>query len=139
MYICNKNDIMNLLYLTYEEIKSKMDNLLRERDSIMNDCAKKDLKFDDFMEKARDVSEELYYVTKAIRVVQSPIMEYGKTWKGETITIENFIEKCKNGVYTDDNCEAYYATDNAKSDIRVFPSDFDTDYYRNDFTHIIVF
>lgn len=130
---------MSLLYLTYDELKTKMDNLLKERDEIMNDCAKKDLKFDEFMEKARDVSEELYYLMKAIRVVQSPIMEYGKTWKGETITIETFIENCKNGIYDDYNCEAYYATDNAKSNIRVFPSDFETEYYRNDFTHIIVF
>ena len=130
---------MDLINYTYKELEFKKEKLIEERTTIMNDCAKDNLSYSEFMEKARKVSEEIYIINKIIRLKQIPTMEYGKTWKGETLTIENFINDCKNGKYTDDDGFGYYATDNAKSDIIVYPSDFEDDYYRKDFTHIIWF
>ena len=94
---------MDLINYTYKELEFKKEKLIEERSSIMNDCARDNLSYSEFMEKARKVSEEIYFINKIIRLKQIPTMEYGKTWKGDTITIENFINDCKNGKYTDDD------------------------------------
>jgi HSP90 family molecular chaperone len=124
---------------TYKELENQYNELMSQRSSIMSECAKNGLSFNDFIEKAKDVSEEIFYISKEMRLKQNPIMEYGKVWNGVTLTIEQFINECNNGMFTDDSCNAYYATDNAKSNILAKPSDFIYDYYRKDFTHVIVF
>ena len=121
------------------ELIQKQKILEEKKKEIMDDCAKKGLPYSEFMELAKDVSRELYLITQDIRLNQSPTMEYGKTWRGDMYTIEEFIDYCKDNYFTDDDGIGYYATNNAKSDIIAYPSDFKNNIYRTDFTHIIWF
>ena len=105
----------------------------------MNECAKNNLSFTTYKEKAKDLSEKIFIVSREMRLKQPPILDYGKAWKGETLSIEEFKEKSLNNIYTDDDGVGYYATDNAKSNIIAYPSDFKDNQFRTDFTHIIWF
>ena len=124
---------------TYEELNNKYFSLSDKRNSLMDECAKSGLPFNEYVEKAKDLTEEIYFIRREMRLKETPIMDYGKTWKGDTYTLEKFIELCKTRQIIDDDGVGYYATDNAKSNIIACPSDFEDDEYRTDFTHIIWF
>lgn len=124
---------------SYIDLENKYKFLLEKRDEIMNECAKNNLSFTTYKEKAKDISEKIFLVSREMRLKQPPILDYGKTWKGETLSIEEFKEKSLNNIYTDDDGVGYYATDNAKSNIIAYPSDFKDNQFRTDFTHIIWF
>lgn len=130
---------MDYKKFTYDELLVKYDSLKEKRSDLMNECAKAGVPFEEFVNKAKDISEDLYYISREMRMKQSPTMEYGKTWKGDTYMMELFIELCKTRQLTDDDGYGYYATENAKSDVLALPSDFENDEYRKDFTHIIWF
>ena len=51
--------------------------------------------------------------------------------------MEAFIELVNDGIFTVDDGFGYYATEDAKSDIYIYPSDIQEKIYRSDFTHII--
>lgn len=124
---------------TYEELLTKRDTLISKRDELMDQCAREGLSFDAYIEKASGITEDIYYISREMRLKQSPTMEYGKTWKGDTYPLDKFIQMCKSGNLIDDDGIGYYATENAKSDICIIPSDCVDNEYRTDFTHIIWF
>jgi hypothetical protein len=124
---------------TYNKLISEKDKLLEQKANIMDECIKNNLSYLEFMDKAKPICEELFYISREIRLRQTPTLQYGKTWNGNTLTIEDFIKNCENGIFTDENGIGYYATDNAKSNILAYPSDFNDKDYRTDFTHIIWF
>ena len=53
--------------------------------------------------------------------------------------IDEFKRRVMDGLLTDEDGEGWYATDNAKSDVRVIPSDASEDLMRTDFTHVLWF
>ena len=134
-----KKKYMNYKNYTYEELNKKYLNLSEERNSLMDECAKLGLPFNEYVEKAKGLTEEILLIRREMRLKETPTMEYGKTWKGDTFTIEEFLELSKSHQLIDDNGTGYYATDNAKSNIIACPSDFEDGEYRKDFTHIIWF
>ena len=134
-----KNKNMDYKKYTYEELNNKYLSLSDKKDSLMDECAKSGLPFNEYVEKAKDLTEEIYFIKREMRLKEPPIMDYGKTWKGDTYTLDKFIELCKTHQIIDDDGVGYYATDNAKSNVIACPSDFEDDEYRTDFTHIIWF
>lgn len=123
----------------YSQLKKEEERLKEEKQNIMDECSKKGISYKEYQEKVFDVVEELYFIDKEIRKIQEPIMTYGKEWQGSTIVFEKFIELVSSGELMDDDGIGYYATDSAKSDISIIPSDVIENIYRTDFTHIIWF
>lgn len=124
---------------TYEELLREDDKLSKEYEELSDTCAKEGLSYMEFSEKAKPVKEKLYFISKYIRLKKSPSVEYGKEWKGDFYTLDRFISIVKNSGFIDDDGFGYYATENSKSDIMIYPSDIKENIYRNDFTHIIWF
>lgn len=124
---------------TYEELSNILDSLREDYINIEDTCAKDGLPYEEFMEKSKNVKEKLYFVDKYMRLKQAPSLQYNKTWKGDLYMLEYFKDMVNNGVFIDYDGYGYYATENAKSDIVIMPSDIIENIYRDDFTHIIWF
>lgn len=124
---------------TYEDLIKEKTRLSDTYDELFNKCAKEGLPFDKFKEEAAPIRQKLYFIDKYLRLKMSPTLSYGKEWKGEIFTIEEFIEMSEDGSLIDYDGVGYYATDEAKSDVEAYPSDFIENLYRKDFTHIIWF
>ena len=62
----------------------------------------------------------------------SEIHEYG-----DHMTLENFIDCCKSGVFIDYDGFGHYATNKEESNILIKPSDIKAKKYREDFTHVV--
>lgn len=130
---------MNYENKTYEELVREYDRLDEKYSAISEECAMEGLSYSDFKERVRPIKENLYFVSKYMRLKQTPTVEYGKKWMGDMFTIEEFKNRVKSGSFIDDDGYGYYATDDSKSDIYVYPSDFTENIYRDDFSHIIWF
>lgn len=124
---------------TYDELVKEESILDDDYEKISDECAKEGLSYKEFSDKVKPVKEKLYFISKYKRLKQTPIIEYGKEWKGELYTLEKFISMVRNGGFIDDDGWGYYATDMTKSDINIYPSDISENIYRTDFTHIIWF
>ena len=124
---------------TYEELCKEEDRLEEQYDEISDECAQEGLKYNEFQEKAHDVKEKLYFVSKYKRLKQVPTVEYGKTWNGDLMTMEKFKSLCTAGGFIDEDGFGRYGTETALSDIMIIPSDVTENLVRNDFTHIIWF
>lgn len=123
----------------YSQMKREMEKLNAKKKSIMDECTKKGMSYEDYQNEVRSIMEEIYFLNKEIRKIQDPVLVYGKEWKGILHTMDNFIGMSINGDLTDEDGYGYYATDNAKSDIIIYPSDILDDIYRSDFTHVVWF
>lgn len=130
---------MNYNDLTYNELINKKNEFLLKKKSLIEECAKNNKTYDEYMLIATPIMENIFLIDKEIRIKQTPVMEYGKSWKGDVFTIEEFLTNSINNFFTDNDGIGYYATDSAKSNILVYPSDFEYGIYRKDFTHIIWF
>ena len=122
------------------------ERLLREEEKaeerykeIEEQCVKDGLSFDEFCKKAEKEREIMYFIDKHKRLRKDPIVEYGKEWKGDLFTIEEFRKAVKSGLFVDSDGHGYYATETSKSDVEVYPSDFDEDLIRDDFSHVLWF
>ena len=130
---------MNYKNYTYEELNNKYLAISEKRNFLMDECAKSGLPFNEYVEKAKELTEEIFLIRREMRLKEIPTMEYGKKWNGDTFTIEKFLDLCKTHQIIDDDGVGYYATENAKSNVIACPSDFEDDEYRKDFTHVIWF
>lgn len=139
MYFYNKFRDMNYENKTYEELLREEERLDERYSEISDACAQEGLTFLEFREKVKPVKEKLYFISKYKRLKQTPTIEYGKEWKGDLFTLEEFKNEVEGGLFIDDDGYGYYATETTKSDIYVYPSDFTENIYRDDFTHIIWF
>ena len=124
---------------TYKELVKEEDELKEEFDLMLDNCAKEGLPYFEFCDRAKDIKEKLYFVSKYRRLKQTPTVEYGKEWRGDIFTLEKFIELVNDKNFTDFDGYGYYATEDAKSDVYIYPSDIKEKLYRSDFTHIIWF
>lgn len=118
-----------------KEIK-KNEKLL---DAKENECAEKGFDFDKMIEETTDIRETIYNLSQEARLKQEPVLEFDKKWKGETLELETFKKMCEENEITNLDGFGYYATERAKSNILIYPSDILDDKYRKDFTHVIWF
>lgn len=122
-----------------QELLKEEERLSEKFKEIEEQCLKDGLQFSEFEKKAKDVAEGLYFIDKYKRIKRDPIVEYGKEWKGDTYTFEEFKRLAKSKMLTDDDGYGYYATESAKSDVMIYPSDVLENIIREDFSHVIWF
>ena len=84
-------------------------------------------------------AEGLYLISKHKRLLQDPIIEYGKELNGDLYTIEEFKKMVEAGILTDYDGSGLYATETSTSDVEVIPSDVTEGLIREDFSHIMWF
>ena len=65
--------------------------------------------YEEFLDKIamQGLTEEIYFIRREMRLKETPILEYGKTWKGDTFTIEKFLDLCKNDINNYFNNDEY--------------------------------
>jgi hypothetical protein len=130
---------MNYKDKTDAELLREEERLEEKLNTISDECIKEGLNYEEFCKRAYDVKEGLYFISKELRLRKTPTVEFGKHWQGDTFTMEEFIDAVKSGLFVDSDGYGYYATDNGKSDITIYPSDIIENMYRKDFTHVIWF
>lgn len=124
---------------SYEELTKEQERLEEKYKAIEDQCLKERLPFEEFQKKAEKEATGLYLISKYKRLIMTPTVEYGKEWKGDYYTLEEFKDRAKKKLFVDEDGYGYYATDNAKSDIPILPSDVLENLIRDDFTHVIWF
>ena len=124
---------------TAQELLKEEKRLNEKYKEIEDESLKEGLSFSEFQKKAHDVAEGLYLIDKYLRLKKDPIVEYGKEWKGETMTLEKFKNEARAKLITDDDGYGFYATESAKSDVEILPSDVLENILRDDFSHVIWF
>lgn len=125
--------------MTTDKLLKEEERNRKKYNEIEDECAKNGVSWEEFSERAKKEREALYLIDKYKRLRQDAIVEFGKEWKGDTYTIEEFKEMVKNKAITDEDGIGYYATESSKSDVKVMPSDFDENLIREDFSHVIWF
>lgn len=124
---------------SYNELLAEKNRLELKYAQIETDCLKDNLSFAEFCNKAHDVKDKLYAIDKFLRLKEDPVLSYGKEWAGTMYDINYFKEMCEHEMFTDEDGFGYYATETAKSNIIVKPSDFTSKMVREDFTHVLWF
>jgi len=124
---------------TYSDYKKEFEKLNKELLLQEDECAKNGLSFDEMFEKTKDIRIQLFKISQEMRLVQEPTMVFDKQWNGEYYTLEEFVRTCEMNGFTDEDGCGYYATENGKSNIPIYPSDVLDDKVRNDFSHVIWF
>ena len=122
---------------TTEELLREEKRLRERYEDIENECLKEGKSFREFQDAARKEAEGLYFIDKVKRLRQDPVVEYGKEWRGDTFTLSEFKSMALSKQLVDD--DGYYATESAKSDVKVLPSDVLEGLIREDFSHVIWF
>lgn len=123
----------------YKELKNRNDDLQKEYLTRQNELAKKGVKWEDMTTELRPIREEIWLNEKKMRLAKDPALSFGKKWKGKNYTLEEFSKMSKSGKITDNDGYGFYATELAKSDIEIYPSDVLTEMVRTDFPNIIWF
>lgn len=84
--------------------------------------------------KYRDLFREYKIKLDRNEIEMEPIPDYG-----DHMTLEEFIDCCKCGGFSDyDGC-GNYATDTEMSSLEISPGDIISGVYRKDFTHVVWF
>lgn len=125
--------------MTERQLRKEKSKASGEYERIRDKCLKDHLPYEEFMHRAAEPKEQLYLIDKYLRLKTAATVEYGKEWKGDMMPIDEFKRRVMDGLLTDEDGEGWYATDNAKSDVRVIPSDAAENLMRTDFTHVLWF
>jgi len=125
--------------MTERQLRAEHAKAAGEYQRIMDKCLKEGQSYDEFMHRAAEAKEKLYLVDKYLRLKAAATVEYGKEWKGDLMSMDEFTRKSKDGLLDDESGDGYYATDNAKSDVRIMPSDVIEGLVRTDFSHVMWF
>ena len=122
---------------TYAQFKEEYRQLEVENMEMEDQCAKDGLSWQEMLVKTRDIKEQMADIDKKMRKIQEPSLIYNKKWKGKKILLEDFISASVAKELTDTTGEGYYATETAKTDIRIYPSDIIQNIYRTDFPYVL--
>ena len=61
---------MNYKNYTYEELNNKYLVISEKRDSLMDECAKLGLPFNEYVEKAKGLTEEILLIRREMRLTE---------------------------------------------------------------------
>lgn len=124
---------------TYAQLKEEYRALENINADLEDECAKEGLSWHDMLIKTRDVKEQMASVDKRMRKIQEPSLTYNKKWKGTKFEMDKFIELVTAKELVDSDGEGYYATETAKTDVLIRPSDILENIYRTDFPYVLWF
>lgn len=130
---------MDYKNMNIDALKREEEKLRTRYKAIEDECLKKGLSFNEFQDMAHAEAEGLYLISKHKRLLQDPIIEYGKELNGDLYTIEEFKKMVEAGILTDYDGSGLYATETSTSDVEVIPSDVTEGLIREDFSHIMWF
>lgn len=130
-----KNEIP--LEKTYAQWKEEYNTLEAENAVLEDECAKEGLDWVMMLRKTADIKQKMAHADKMMRKLQEPSLIYNKKWKGKKLELESFISAAVAKEILDTDGEGYYATETAKTDIIIRPSDILENIYRTDFPYIL--
>ena len=122
---------------TYAQLKEEYRALENINNDLEDECAKEGLNWHEMLVKTMVVKEQMANVDKRMRKIQEPSLTYNKKWKGKKMLLEDFISASVAKELTDMGGEGYYATETAKTDVRVYPSDIIQNIYRTEFPYVL--
>lgn len=122
-----------------EELVKENDSLFSEYQRISDEMAKEGKPWTELCDATEDIMMKIWMNKKRLRLLQNPSVVFGKKWKGKKYTLEEFKKLCEEHSLSDSDGVGNYATETAKSDVEVYPSDITEGMYRKDFTHVIWF
>lgn len=130
-----KNEIP--LEKTYAQYKEEYRQLEIDNTEQEEQCAKDGLTWQEMLIKTREIKDRMAEIDKKMRKIQEPSLTYNKKWKGKKLLLEDFIISAVAKEITDTSGEGYYASETAKTDVRVYPSDIIENIYRTDFPYVL--
>ena len=132
-------ELQNITEKTYAQLKHEYNVLEIENAEKEDQCAKDGNTWQEMLMKTRDIKEKMAHIDKMMRKIQEPTLTYNKKWKGTKMELSNFIEIVTANELSDIDGEGYYATETAKTDILIRPSDIKENIYREDFPYVLWF
>jgi hypothetical protein len=130
-----KNEVP--LEKTYAQWKEEYNTLEDENAVLEDECAKEGLDWVMMLHKTADIKQKMAHADKMMRKLQEPSLTYNKKWKGKKLELESFISAAVAKEILDTDGEGYYATETAKTDIIIRPSDILENIYRTDFPYVL--
>ncbi len=124
---------------TYAQWKQEYNQLEIENAELEDECAKEGLDWSVMLYKTTEVKKKMARADKMMRKLQEPSLTYNKKWKGTKMELSKFIEIVTANELSDLDGEGYYATETAKTDILIRPSDIKENIYRDDFPYVLWF
>ena len=125
-----KEDQINKLKLRIKELERK----LKDKDSNW-DYSKS---FDEYSKMREPETLEISKLDLEIRLNREySLRELPKKSECDIMSIEQFIEFCKDGSFIDYDGSGYYCIDNKMSDIVIYPSDVISNNIRQGFDKIV--
>lgn len=124
---------------TYAQLKEEYRALENINTDLEDEYAKEGLDWHAMLVKTRDIKEQMAIVDKKMRKIQEPSFTYNKKWKGKKLELEDFVAASVSKEIVDTDGEGYYATETAKTDVLVRPSDILENIYRTEFPYVIWF
>lgn len=121
----------------YKELIKENEKLSEQLAQKEDECAKEGLSWDEMFEKTKDLRVKLTLNDRNARLIQDPVMQFGKNWNGEFIPIEKFVKMCEDGLFNDNDGIGRYATETGVSDVYIYPSDILDNLYRKDFSRVL--
>ena len=124
---------------TYAQWKQEYNALDIENAELEEDCAKNGDSWQEMLVKTKPIKEKMAQADKMMRKLQEPSLTYNKKWKGKKMELDSFVSAATAKEIVDTDGEGYYATETAKTDVLVRPSDIIENIYRTDFPYVIWF
>lgn len=130
-------ELQNLTEKTYTQLKHEYNVLEIENAEKEDQCAKEGDTWQEMLIKTKGIKEKMAHIDKMMRKIQEPSLIYNKKWKGRKMELEDFIAASIAKDIADMDGEGYYATETAKTDIRIYPSDIIENIYRTEFPYVL--
>ena len=89
------------------------------------------------LSKTSEIKKKMAVADKMMRKLREPSLTYNKKWKGKKMELEDFVAASLSKEIIDSDGEGYYATETAKTDVLVRPSDITENIYRTDFPYVL--
>ena len=121
---------------TYAQWKQVYNTLEIENSEAEDLCAKEGDDWLVMLSKTSEIKKKMAVADKMMRKLQEPSLTYNKKWKGKKMELEDFIAASVAKEIVDSDGEGYYATETAKTDIIVRPSDITENIYRTEFPYV---
>ena len=121
---------------TYEEILKKADAAEKEWDEY------KESHYDDYpaIFESRQYKEYSKWCDLELKYRPLDKIEFRQPYGfGDKMTLDEFINDCKEGFFTDSDGSGYYGTEDKQTNLPICPSSIMSGTYRTDFSHVYWF
>jgi hypothetical protein len=124
---------------TYKKYEKQFDVLIKMRDDKLNTInVLKCKSYEDWISQLEPEQSRIDELSRKMRLIQIPEFQEIPDY-GDVMTLEDFVECCKDGGFIDYDGSGNYATEDKMTDIKVYPNDIITNMYRKDFPKVVWF